>query len=52
MASAMQGFDAFRLIGEDDDLPEYPTSDDSDDENEESDTDIDIVVDKKGLLSV
>jgi len=45
-------YDALRLIDEDDDLPEYLTSDDSDDENEESDTDINTLVEKKGLLSV
>jgi len=45
-------YDALRLIDKDDDLPEYPTKDDSDDENEESDTDIDTLVEKKGLLSV
>jgi len=44
-------YDALKLINEDDDLPEYPTGDDSDDENEVSDTDINIVVEKKCLLS-
>jgi len=45
----MEGiYDALRLIDKDDDLPEYP----SDDENEESDNDIDTLVEKKGQLSV
>ena len=47
-------YDALSLIDEDDNLPEYPTSDDSDDENEESDTDIDTLEENtcKRLLSV
>ena len=44
-------YDALRLIDEDDDLPEYPTSDD--DYDDESDTDIDILVrNEKRQLSV
>ena len=42
-------YDALRLIGEDDDLQECPTGDDSD--NEESDTDIDTLVEKKGVFA-
>ena len=47
-------FSALSLIDEDDDLPEYPTSDDDDDENEESDTDIDFDMpeEKRRVLSV
>ena len=47
-------FSALSLIDKDDDLPEYPTSDDDDDENEESDTDIDFDMpeEKRRVLSV
>ncbi|XP_065917245.1 uncharacterized protein [Dysidea avara] len=46
-------YDALRLIDEDDDLPEYPTSDDDDDDDDKLDTDIDTLVgNEKCHLSV